>query len=57
MRDSQGKDLVSAGLTAAIGAGIITSYAVSQGQSPIVATGITIFSALLAVIIYQADLI
>ncbi len=57
MRDSQGKDLVTAGLTAAIGAGIITSYAVSQGQHPLVATGITLFSALLAVIIYQADLV
>ncbi|HIK38182.1 MAG: hypothetical protein NZ901_10895 [Geminocystis sp.] len=51
------KDLVSAALTAAIGAGIVTSYAVGQGQNPLVALAITIFSALLAVIIYQADLI
>lgn len=57
MNNNQEKDLVSAGLTAAIGAGIITSFAVSQGQNPLVATGITVFSALLAVIIHQADLI
>lgn len=57
MNNNQDKDLVSAGLTAAIGAGIITSFAVSQGQSPFVAMGITVFSALLAVIIYQVDLI
>jgi hypothetical protein len=57
MNNNQEKDLVSAGLTAAVGAGIITSFAVSQGQNPLVATGITVFSALLAVIIYQVDLI
>ena len=54
---NQQKDLVGAGLTATIGAGIITSYAVSQGQHPLVATGITLFSAILSVIIYKADLI
>ena len=57
MQNPQQKDLISAGLTAAVGAGIITSYAVSQGQHPLVATAITIFSAVAAVIIYQADLI
>lgn len=57
MNHNPQKDLVSAGLTAAIGAGIITSFAVSQGQHPLVATVITIFSAVLAVIIHQADLI
>ncbi|WP_373480470.1 hypothetical protein [Geminocystis sp.] len=57
MNNNQEKDFINAGLTAAIGAGIITSFAVSQGQHPLVATGITVFSALLAVIIHQADLI
>ncbi len=57
MNSPQNKDLLSAGLTAAIGAGIITSYAVSQGQNPLVATVITVFSAVCAVICYQADLI
>ncbi|AUC59711.1 putative membrane protein [Cyanobacterium sp. HL-69] len=57
MQRPQEKDLLSAGLTAAVGAGIITSYAVSHGQNPLVATAITIFSAVCAVICHQADLI
>ena len=57
MHNPQEKDLLGAGLTAAVGAGIITSYAVSQGQNPFIAIAITIFSAISAVIIYQADLI
>ena len=57
MQNPQQKDLIGAGLTAALGAGIITSYAVTQGQNPLIAIAITIISALAAVIIYQADLI
>ena len=30
---------------AALAAGVVTSYAVSQGQNPLIALGITIFSA------------
>ena len=38
-------------VTAGIGAGIITSFAVSQGQSPWLALGITAFAAIAAVLI------
>lgn len=51
------KDLVSAGLTAALGAGIVTSFAVSQGQNPFVGLGITAIAALFGVICHQYDLI
>ncbi|HIK28570.1 MAG: hypothetical protein N3E45_06425 [Oscillatoriaceae bacterium SKW80] len=34
-------DLVGAAVTAALGAGIVTSFAVSQGQNPLIALGIT----------------
>ena len=51
------KDLISAGLTAGVGAGIVTSFAVSQGQNPLIALAITVMSALFAVICYQKDLI
>lgn len=44
------RDWVGATLTAALGAGIITSFAVSQGQHPLVALGITSFSAIAALI-------
>ena len=38
---------------AAIGAGIITSVAVAQGQNPLTALGITVFSAVAAVMLGQ----
>ncbi len=38
---------------AAVAAGVVTSYAVSQGQSPLIALGITIFSAVAAVALGQ----
>jgi hypothetical protein len=43
------RDLLSAGLIAAAGAGIVTSFAVSQGQHPLIALAITIVAALFAV--------
>lgn len=51
------KDLVTAGLTAALGAGVVTSFAVSQGQHPLLALGITAIATLFAVICHQSDLI
>ena len=44
-------------MTAALGAGIVTSFAVGQGQNPLVALAITGFSALVAVLISQTGLI
>lgn len=51
------KDLVGAALTAGIGAGIVTSFAVAQGQNPLLALGITLFAAFCGVICRQWDLI
>jgi hypothetical protein len=51
------KDLLNAGLVAAMGAGIVTSFAVGQGQSPLVALAITGFASLCGVICHQLDLI
>ena len=45
------KDWLSALLTASLGAGIITSFAVSQGQNPLIGIGITAFAATAAVIL------
>lgn len=47
-------DLLTAGLTAALGAGIVTSFAVSQGQNPFLALAITAIAALFAVLCYKA---
>ncbi|HEY9736095.1 MAG TPA: hypothetical protein V6D06_07425 [Trichocoleus sp.] len=47
------KDWVGAAVTAGLGAGVVTSFAVAQGQSPLLGLGITVFAALAAVIIDQ----
>jgi len=46
-----GKDWVSSLLIAALGAGVITSFAVGLGQSPLDGIGITAIAATIAVII------
>lgn len=45
------RDLLRDAVTAAVGAGIVTTFAVSQGQHPLVALGITGFAVLTALII------
>ncbi|MBE9115087.1 hypothetical protein IQ249_04155 [Lusitaniella coriacea LEGE 07157] len=56
-RKNTDKDFVGAALTAALGAGIVTSFAISQGQHPLVALGITGIATLFAVVCHSADLI
>jgi hypothetical protein len=51
------QDLLGAAITAALGAGIVTSFAVSQGQNPLVALAITSFSVLVALLCRQLGLI
>lgn len=50
------RDLLNAGLTAALGAGIVTSFAVSQGQHPLVALAITAIASAFAIACYKAKL-
>ncbi|HEY9619197.1 MAG TPA: hypothetical protein V6C78_02455 [Crinalium sp.] len=45
------KDWLSAAITAALGAGIVTSFAISQGQHPLLAIGITVFAVIAALIV------
>jgi len=51
------RDLASAAVTAALGAGVVTSFAVSRGQNPLLAIGITVFAAGVAVICDRFGLI
>lgn len=51
------KDLLGAAVTAALGAGIVTSFAVSQGQNPLVALAITGFSVVIALLLSKFGLI
>jgi hypothetical protein len=50
------KDLLGAGLTAGLGAGIVTSFAVGQGQHPLIALAITAIAALVGVLCRLYDL-
>ncbi|MBD2040268.1 hypothetical protein [Microcoleus sp. FACHB-672] len=51
------KDLVGSAVIAALGAGIVTSFAVSQGQNPLVGLGITGFAAVVALLFDRAGLV
>lgn len=51
------QDLLGAGLTAAVGAGIVTSFAISQGQHPLIALTITAIAAIFAVACHKAGII
>ncbi len=55
-KDSKG-DPVVAVVTAGLGAGVATSFAVAQGQSPFVALGITIFAAVVAFFVDRSGLL
>ncbi|MFN5195619.1 MAG: hypothetical protein ACK5E6_14565 [Cyanobacteriota bacterium] len=48
-----GGELTTQLAVAAIGAGVVTSLAVAQGQNPLTALGITLFSAVAAVMVGQ----
>jgi hypothetical protein len=51
MYNNSKKDWLSAAVTAALGAGIVTSFAVNQGQPPMLAFGITGFAVAVALLI------
>jgi len=46
-------DITSQIAVACLGAGVVTSIAVAQGQNPLTALGITLFSAIAAVMVGQ----
>jgi len=46
-----GKDWMSAVVTASLGAGAVTTFAISQGQHPLMAFGITAFAVSAALLI------
>lgn len=46
-------ELITQLAVACIGAGVVTSVAVAQGQNPLTALGITLFSAMAAVMVGQ----
>lgn len=51
------KDLLSAAITAAVGAGIVTTFAISQGQHPLIGLEITGLSVLVALLCDRLGLV
>ncbi|MBF2078987.1 MAG: hypothetical protein IGR76_10830 [Synechococcales cyanobacterium T60_A2020_003] len=47
------KDWITAAVTAGLGAGVVTSFAVSQGQHPLLALSITGFAILATLVLDQ----
>jgi hypothetical protein len=47
------KDWLTAVVTAGLGAGVVTSFAISQGQHPLLAFGITAFAVAATLVIDQ----
>ena len=50
MYDNPQKDWISSLVIAGLGAGVITSFAVAQGQDPFVGLGITAIASIVAVL-------
>lgn len=51
--DKPKKDWLSAVITAAVGAGAVTTFAISQGQHPLMALGITGFAVMAALVVEE----
>jgi small neutral amino acid transporter SnatA (MarC family) len=49
--------LIDVAMPAAIGAGVVTSLAIGQGQHPAIAIAITAIATLFAIVCYQLDLV
>jgi hypothetical protein len=56
-RNKSGHSLLDVMLPAAIGAGVVTSFAVAQGQHPVIALAITAIATGFAVLCYHFDLV
>lgn len=56
-RNKSDRALVDAALPAAIGAGVVTSFAIGQGQHPAIALSITVLVTLFAIVCHQCDLV
>jgi hypothetical protein len=56
-KNKSNRSPIDAALSASLGAGVVTSFAIAQGQHPALAIAITAIATLFAVICYKFDLI
>jgi small neutral amino acid transporter SnatA (MarC family) len=56
-RNKSERSLLEVAMPAAIGAGVVTSFAIAQGQHPAIAIGITAIVTIFAVVCERCNLI
>jgi small neutral amino acid transporter SnatA (MarC family) len=56
-KSKSGRTLLDVAMPAALGAGVVTSFAISQGQHPAMAIAITLISTTFAVACYRFDIL
>jgi small neutral amino acid transporter SnatA (MarC family) len=56
-KNRSGHTLFDVAMPAVLGAGVVTSFAMSQGQHPAIAIAITAIAAIFAVICHKFDLV
>ncbi len=56
-KNRSGRSLFDVAMPAAIGAGVVTSFAIAQGQHPAIAIAITAIATAFAMICYHFDLV
>ena len=56
-RNKSDRSLLDVAISAAIGAGVVTSFAIAQGQHPAIAISITLVATIFAIVCYQFDLV
>lgn len=56
-RNKSERSLLDVAVPTAIGAGVVTSFAIAQGQHPAIAIGITALVTVFAVVCERCDLI
>lgn len=56
-KNRSGHTLFDVAMPAVLGAGVVTTFAMSQGQDPAIAVAITAISAIFAVVCHRFDLV
>jgi small neutral amino acid transporter SnatA (MarC family) len=56
-RNKSDRSILDVALPAAVGAGVVTTFAVAQGQHPAIAIAITLVATVFAIVCHQFDLV
>jgi small neutral amino acid transporter SnatA (MarC family) len=56
-RNKSDRSILDVALPAAVGAGVVTTFAVAQGQHPAIAISITLVATVFAIVCHQFDLV